>query len=1086
MNPPMVETEVERGAEDPDVVIIRHSGFRRIVTWAVVGVLLFLVAALVIVWIERRPIARNIIDRELRSRGVEGSYTLDRVGLRTQQISNLRIGDPRNPDVTARRLLVQMRLKWNGSIDVYRIVARGVRLRGRVLPSGKVSWGQIDRLLPAPEPGVPPTPFTLPDVALDIADSSIALKTPWGPLGFAVQGNGNLTGGFKGRFVSFSPRLVTGNCAATSVRGAAAIEVKARHPHVVGPLTALSFACPASRFIIVQPRLEIDSRFGEAFDSYDASARIMSQVLTAGDNGLAALNGRMTLVGNPVDATGVVDLGAQKSRLGSITAERTRVQGKYRLKTTAGSLILVGRYAANGAALAPSMISGLTGALEAARSTPIGPVAKAIANALSKSASSFDVAGGIRLVNFPGAGAARVTDASVRTATGGRAQITGGKGITYYWPSGALRFDGTMRMAGGGLPAGEVTLHQALNGGITGVGNFRPYVVGGSRLSLATLRFEAEPSGATRFSTVATLDGRFPGGSVRRFNLPISGRVAPNGSILVGPECVVVSWDYLRMQQLQLGRTRLPVCPTGIAIVSQPAGRPLRVGGRISHPLLAGRIGSAPMRLAASNILIDQSGFNGRDVALRIGNSASPVALNAGTLRGSFTKGGASGTLSDADAVIGTVPLKMTQIDGRWRFIDNRLAIDGSLFVNDRADPPRFYPLRSDDVRFVLAGNRITTTGTLRHPATGTKVTDVDIAHDLDTGAGHADLDVPGIAFGPNLQPDELTRLTEGVVALVQGTLRGHGRIDWSASGKVTSTGDFSTENMDLAAPFGPVEGLTTNIHFTDLLGLETSPGQVATVRSVNPGIIVNNGVIRYQLLPDQLVKIERGEWPFMGGRLILHETVLNFGRPAPKRLTFELVGFDAKMFIDSLGFEGLEITGVFDGVLPMIFDTEGGRIVGGRLDSREPGGVFRYTGTKPKAGMMAGLAFDLLSDMRYQSMTVRLDGDLAGEFATRFTIRRISLGGGGGLVAGLVRGAFRKVPMQVNLNINGPFRALIQMAKGFKDPTVVISPVMPFPLDAPGITTEVRNLKKEEEQQRTTPLDEVDVSTQPPPESEK
>jgi hypothetical protein len=244
--------------------------------------------------------------------------------------------------------------------------------------------------------------------------------------------------------------------------------------------------------------------------------------------------------------------------------------------------------------------------------------------------------------------------------------------------------------------------------------------------------------------------------------------------------------------------------------------------------------------------------------------------------------------------------------------------------------------------------------------------------------------------------------------------------------------------------------------------------------------------VIRYQLLPDNLVKIERGEWPFMGGRLILRETILNFGSPRPKRLTFELQGFDAKQFIDGLGFSGIQITGTFDGVLPMIFDESGGRIVGGRLDSRPPGGEFAYTGTKPKAGMVAGLAFNLLSDMRYQSMTVRLDGDLAGEFATRFTIRQISLSNRGGIVGGLVRSAFRNVPLQVNLNISGPFRALIHMAKGFKDPRDVIAPVMPFPLDAPGVVTEVRVLGKQEEQKPTTPTNDVKVSTKPPQPGEK
>lgn len=1062
---------------DPDLVVIRHPRFRRTLLWVAVAVLALLLAALVIAWSQRREIARNLIERELVARGVEGSFTLDRVGVRTQQISNLRIGDPKNPDVTARRVLIQMRLKWDGSVDVYRIVARGVRLQGRVMPDGKVSWGEIDKLLPPPSG----EPFALPDVAMDVADTSISLRTPWGPLGFAIQGSGNLTGGFKGRFVSSSPGLVTGNCSIRNVRGAAAIEISARRPRVVGPLTANHFICPASGFSVLAPRLEIDSRFGEAFNSFNARARIMSQVITAGDNGLAALNGGITFIGDPTDARGEIDLGAQRSRLGTITAERTRVQGRYRLRPDVGSLVLVGQYAANQASLAPSMIGGLTGALAATKSTPMGPAASAIGDAMLTSARNFDVAGGIRLVNFPGYGAARVTDANVRTASGARARIFGGKGVSYYWPSGALRFDGTLQMAGGGLPTGSVTLTQERSGAMTGVGNFQPYTAAGARLALSTLRFQAQPDGATRFATVATLDGRFPGGSVRRFSLPVSGRVGANGGIRVGERCMIVSWDYLRMQQIQLGRTRLPVCPTGPAIIARSPDGELHVGGRISNPSLAGRLGESPVRLDARSIVLGQTGFNGSNVALRLGRSASPMILNAETLRGSFVSGGASGTLANADAVLGNVPLRMSDIDGRWRFAGGRLAVNGGMLVEDRADEPRFYPLRSNDVALAMVNNRITATASLRHPESGTHVTDVDIAHNLSTGTGHADLDVPGLTFGPNLQPEELTRLTEGVVALVNGTVRGRGRINWSGTGNVTSAGEFSTQDMDLAAPFGPVEGLSTSITFTDLLGLETAPGQVARIEALNPGILVEDGEIRYQLLGNQLVRVERGEWPFMGGRLILQETVLNFGSGRDKRLTFELVGFDAKMFIDNLGFEGLEITGTFDGVLPMIFDEDGGRISGGRLVARPPGGEFRYTGTRPDAGMMAGVAFDLLSNLRYRSMVISLNGDLAGEFASSFAIGEVTLGTEGGFVTGLVRGALRKVPLKVNLNINGPFRALIQMAKGFKDPTQVIEPVMPFPLDAPGIVTEVRVLRKEEEQVQTSPpQDEIDVSTQP------
>jgi hypothetical protein len=269
-------------------------------------------------------------------------------------------------------------------------------------------------------------------------------------------------------------------------------------------------------------------------------------------------------------------------------------------------------------------------------------------------------------------------------------------------------------------------------------------------------------------------------------------------------------------------------------------------------------------------------------------------------------------------------------------------------------------------------------------------------------------------------------------------------------------------------------------MHFTDLLALETAPHQVATAASINPGIMVTGGVIHYQILPNNLVRIERGEWPFMGGKLILHETVLNFGSPSAKRLTFELQGFDAKQFVDSLGFSGIELTGTFDGVLPMIFDENGGRIVGGRLDSRAPGGELHYTGTKP-GGLAAGIAFDLFTDIKYKSMIVRLNGDLAGEFATNLTIEGPSLGPTHGFVAGLVHKVFAQIPLRLNVNINGPFRALIQMAKAFKDPTQVIAPVMPFPIDSPALKVEVLSTSKNEEQ-TTQPSSQTQPTKQSPP----
>jgi len=502
---------------------------------------------------------------------------------------------------------------------------------------------------------------------------------------------------------------------------------------------------------------------------------------------------------------------------------------------------------------------------------------------------------------------------------------------------------------------------------------------------------------------------------------------------------------------------------------------------RLNGLVLNGRLGRSPFRLGAANGQIVGQQFGLNTVGLRLGKSASPIVFDAARLSGSLVGGATRGNFSGARAIIGTVPVLLSDATGKWNLRGSNLSLNGSAMVSDRNPDPRFYPLRSNDLQLTIAGDYVRATGGLHHPASGALLTNVTIEHRLSTAVGHALLDVPGLTFGPNLQPEEITRLTEGIIALVNGTISGQGRIDWNAAGKVTSSGDFSTANLDLAAPFGPVTGMSGTVHFNDLLGLTTPPGQVLTVKSINPGILVENGVVRYQLLPNQLVRIERGEWPFMGGRLILEETVLNFGRPTAKRLTFRVVGLDAHTFVSTLGFKELDATGTFDGVLPMIFDDSGGRIVGGRLDSREGGGSLAYNGVVNKAdlGTMGNIAFNALRDLRFKSMIIRLDGDLAGEFTTRMAIEGVGLGQTS--TQKIIRSLLSKIPLKLNVTITGPFRALIATAKSFNDPRTIISDVLPRPLqDVPGITTEVRRVEDQQQQTQTPVNQQVNVA--PPP----
>jgi translocation and assembly module TamB len=1029
----------------PETAIVRRRRVGRALALFVAGILGLFLVALFALWLARKPIANNVLAREMARRGVQASYHLDRVGLRTQRISNLVIGNPAHPDLTAKVAQVEMRILLTGKVEIFRVVARGVRLRGQLVDN-KVSWGQLDKLLPKPSSSK--TPFKFPDIAVDIADSTIALRTPYGPLGFAVAGKGNLTGGFKGELALASPKLAFGRCGLDAVRASMRVEITKRRPHVTGPFTAQYFACPQSNLAIAAPRLDLDSDFSESFASFDGNGRLATPTLIAGANGLANLVANIGFKGTASNTIGTVDLGAQRARLGQIFADGTRIKGRYRLEAAKGNLALAADYSTSHAALPPAMLASLTGPLAAAAKTPIGPIATAIGQAVSRTAGGFAANGALRVVNYAGGGAVRIESADARGANGARIRVAGRDGVTYYWPSGKIRIDSQIATQGGGLPIGQIDLRQPRGfGPMSGEARFAPYAAGSSRLALAPIIFATARDGSTHVRTTALLDGPFSGGRVAGLRVPIEGALGGPGGMSFGHGCLDAGFQSLTVGAMKLSAAKLPLCALGGAIVSQPPGGALKIAAGTMRLRLSGRLGSSPVQIVADRArLLSSDQFDASGLGMRLGNPASPVLLAAKQLGGRFGGRGIAGTFDGGRGTIGNIALLMREAAGHWTFA-KALTVDGALTVSDRSEKTKFYPLAARGVHFVLAGDRITTTGALHNPASGALVTNVDILHRLASAQGHAILDVPGLRFAQKtLQPDQITPLTEGVIALVDGTVRGQGRIEWSGT-KVSSTGDFSTGGTDLAAAFGPVTGIKGTMHFTDLLGMQTAPGQVVTLATVNPGILVENGTLHVQLLAGQLVKIENGDWPFMGGRLLLRETILNFGKPTPKRLTFAVDGLNAHLLVESFGFKEIAAGGLFDGVLPMIFDDSGGRIVGGRLDSRAPGGSLSYIGVVSKAnlGLFGGIAFNALRDLRFQSMIVRLDGDLAGEFATTLTIDQVALGNTG--TQRLIRRVLKKVPFKFNVSIKGPFRALIGTAKSFKDPRTTIHDALPGPI---------------------------------------
>ena len=406
---------------------------------------------------------------------------------------------------------------------------------------------------------------------------------------------------------------------------------------------------------------------------------------------------------------------------------------------------------------------------------------------------------------------------------------------------------------------------------------------------------------------------------------------------------------------------------------------------------------------------------------------------------------------------IGAVPLLISEGAGDWRLQGGVLAMDGTLGVADEAVPPRFQPLRARDVTLKLVDGRIDVKGRLVEPERSTLVANVDIVHRLGPGTGEARLEVPGIRFDKGLQPEQLTTLTLGVVANVVGTVEGRGTIRWGPDG-VTSDGVFRTQDADLAAAFGPVAGLTGEVRFTDLLALESAPGQRLTLREVNPGIAVNDGEIRYQLLAGQRVAIEGGRWPFAGGELVLDPTVVDLGAPE-RRLTFRVVGLEAASFINKFEFDNLNASGKFDGTLPMIFDQNGGRIEGGFLKVREEGGTLSYVGevTNADLNFFARIAFNALKSIKYKRLTIGLNGAVDGELVSDIRFDGVNQQGiekgKGGLLEQLLGRQFI-----FNIKITAPFRGLLTTAKSFYDPSILVRDALP-----PGVAPADEALPKDD-----------------------
>src|SRR3546814_6834143 len=155
-------------------------------------------------------------------------YDIAEIGLRTQRLENLTLGNPEQPELSAYWVEVDISaLAFTPRVTAVR--AGGVRLRGRIV-DGKLLRGEIDKFRD-PESTAP---FNLPDIKISLQDARMRLDTPMGPVGLKIDGSGHLQARLAGKMAAVTTRTALGGCRDKGGRVSAHTAVWARHPHMAG------------------------------------------------------------------------------------------------------------------------------------------------------------------------------------------------------------------------------------------------------------------------------------------------------------------------------------------------------------------------------------------------------------------------------------------------------------------------------------------------------------------------------------------------------------------------------------------------------------------------------------------------------------------------------------------------------------------------------------------------------------------------------------------------------------------------------------------------------------------------------------
>ncbi|UEM23050.1 YdbH domain-containing protein [Skermanella mucosa] len=307
--------------------------------------------------------------------------------------------------------------------------------------------------------------------------------------------------------------------------------------------------------------------------------------------------------------------------------------------------------------------------------------------------------------------------------------------------------------------------------------------------------------------------------------------------------------------------------------------------------------------------------------------------------------------------------------------------------------------------------------------AAGTISVDISGEQDVPAGAGSAEVKMAPVRFTPG--DPGLTGLFPFLgdwVETVTGTFGLDGRFAW---GEGSGKGNASLLIENAAVETGGVtaRGINAVLAADSLAPLRLPPGQVLSVALMDVGLPLTNAVVEFGIAADRL-SVARAEWQWAGGfvRAVPFDLGLDDFDPGGEERTIELeaTGIDLQRLLSVAAVEGLSATGSLGGRLPVRVGQGSVTVTDGKLETLGPG-TLRYDPAAPPAflegdpGSSTDMLLQALTDFRYESMELTVNGTAGGEMAIGFAIR------------GSNPDFYDGYPVALNLNVDGALDTILR-----------------------------------------------------------